>query len=51
MHRLLNQYKNMSNEARKELDIAMKINNINEIESSVIYKKNIYDNLKVKIYL
>jgi hypothetical protein len=46
MHRLLNQYKNMSNEARKELDIVMKINNINEIESSVIYKKHIYDNLK-----
>ena len=43
---LLNEYKNMSKEARKELDIAMTINNINEIESSLIYKKKYYLNLK-----
>ena len=44
--KLLNEYKNMSKEARKELDIAMTINNINEIESSLIYKKKYYLNLK-----
>ena len=44
--KLLNEYKNMSKEARKELDIAMTINNINEIESSLIYKKKYYLNLE-----
>ena len=46
IQKIINKYKNMSKEARKELDIAMKINNINEIESSLIYKEKIYDNLK-----